>query len=695
MADVVNVKQGCWNRIGSPALWRVLLCNLLLLTASCASPVPVLPPVAAYSADFDLGSQGFAFYQEFYGSRAYLNAEVAHGLQKGMMNGVTFWPPVETGMANLAGGRPRGLMLLLPAAGVVSKMPDEAILGHRNDFNNLAANHPAMEFIWSLMPEWDQSGGGWVSGGRPVYRSLSKIQAYERFVGYYQNNYPALMNYLRQPRTERRYALAAVTDYAPNAFYCYEMGVDLCILERGNDELGDLSTGIAFQRGAARQYGRRWGIDLSSWRTSNNSATLYDPPGLLRGGWSASYLRRHYYAAFMSGANIIHNEAANYLYRDGTLNPFGEAAQEFADFSLRRHPDVGRPSVSTAVLMDHFSGFDPKHGVYNQANAVWYQDIPYAAGDFMVNNFFRAAFPNHWLHGLAPGAAFANGSGIPDAARFQSFLAAGGDPRPYEPMPFTRWGDALDVITTAVRADTLRAYKTIMLLGAVNLDVRLKNDLREWVEQGGTLLLNVAQVKPEDADLAGVTIVGSQRTGSSSRWIDTGVAQTELQYDYTLVRPSTATVVAANQLGDPLVTRNALGGGEVLLSTPLYLQSNSRDELLGVGLQLLDSVVLRNAAARVTGPPVAYSVNQASGKTVVAIINNSGGEWSGEISVPRSRATPRVREYITEQPANFNQSANEWTISARVPAYDLRIFAVEQTTASNTTREPGTNRQRK
>src|SRR5678809_1078162 len=50
---------------------------------------------------------------------------------------------------------------------------------------------------------------------------------------------------------------------APSALDAYEWGADVGLLERGVDELGDVATGIAFMRGAGRQYDRPWGIDLS------------------------------------------------------------------------------------------------------------------------------------------------------------------------------------------------------------------------------------------------------------------------------------------------------------------------------------------------------------------------------------------------------------------------------------------------
>ena len=238
--------------------------------------------------------------------------------------------------------------------------------------------------------------------------------------------------------------------------YAYEMGVDIALLERSIDELSDLSTGLAFVRGSSRQYDRRWGIDISTWRTSNNMATEFTGSGVFLGGWSPSYIRRHLYISFMSGAHVINIEPTLYYHSDGRLNPFGQMTKEFGDFALRRHTDVGRPVVPMALMLNFHHGFDAKHNLYNQYDAVWYGDIPYSTGDFMINNFWKEAYPGHWLHGLTPGAPFADGSGNPDATRFQQYLSAGGDPRPYEPMGSTRWGDNIDVILNNASLATLR-----------------------------------------------------------------------------------------------------------------------------------------------------------------------------------------------------------------------------------------------
>jgi hypothetical protein len=287
------------------------------------------------------------------------------------------------------------------------------------------------------------------------------------------------------------------------------------MLERAIDELGDIATGLAYIRGAGKQYGRPWGIDLSTWRTSANSATSYNAAGVQTGGWSASYLRRQLFAAFMAGAQFLQIEATIYFHQDGRLNPFGQMVKEFGDFALASHPEVGTPAVTTALMMDFNAGFDSKHGPWNQADAVWYQDIPYSEGDYMMNNLLKTAYSNHWLHGTTPGAPFTTPSG------YRQFLAEGGDPRPYEPMPSTRWGDSFDVILNSAGPAVLDQYEVIVLAGSMLIDDSLRARLQSWVEKGGTLVVNSSQVTTADQSLLGVQLSGTIKSGSASRWLGT------------------------------------------------------------------------------------------------------------------------------------------------------------------------------
>jgi hypothetical protein len=622
-----------------------------------------------------LDDTSFEFDQQFYGAQAYTDPAASADLGSGMATGVELSPPVDAGMAQFVQSRMAGLIVQLPGAATAAGMPAEYIEAQRSAMANVAANLPNV--TWNLMPEWDQSGGPWVPQGRPVYTGLTPAQAYAEFINYYWNLSPPLSTYLLQAPSDRPYQMAAVTDYPANTFYAFDMGVDLCLLERAIDELGDISTGIAFLRGAARQYDRRWGIDISTWRQSNGMATQFNSQGVLLGGWSPSYLRRHDYIAYMSGAHVLLNEATTYYQQDNQLNPFGQMTSDFANFALSRHPDVGRPVISTALMIDPNSGFDPKHWIYTQTDTVWYGDIPYTAGDQMINNFLKLAYPTHWLHGLAPGAPFADASGIPNPAQFQTYLAAGGDPRPYEPMGSTRYGDNLDIITADASLDTLWHYRNIVVLGDVVIDDGLHDALATWVSEGGTLVVSASQVTSADQDLLGVTLGTTTRTASQSLWLADQTVYNEGPYSYTAVTPGTATVLATNNGSDPLITSNPVGIGAVIFVAAPYLQTSAGNALLAAGVRLLDSVATRNSIAQISGPPIEYILNYATGKIIVTLVNNTGQDWNGTLTMVAAGAVTAVREYISDQDCSSSVVGRQVTIAAHVAPYDVAVYATE------------------
>lgn len=664
--------------------------TLLILVALTALPAifhaqggtpPALPT-------FDQSS--FTLLDEFYGADAYTDPSAAKNLTNLMANGVTLWPPLDSGMSSFLSTRSSRFMLDMYGASKVDGTSATTIESRRQALASLCQSMGSSVMGWNLMIEWDQAGGRWVPNGRPRYLGLTRQQAYSTFTDYYLNQSPPLGTYLQQPRSDRACPLIAQTDFPANVAYAYEMGADIALLERSIDELSDMSTGVAFVRGSSRQYDRKWGIDISTWRTSNNMATSFDPTGILLGGWSPSYLRRHLYLAFMAGAHIVNLEPTLYYYSDGRFNPFGQMVKDFGDFSLKRHTNVGRPVVPMAIMLNFYNGYDPKHWLYDQYDAVWYGDIPYTSGDFMINSFLKTAYPDHPLHGLTPDAPFLNSSGAPDATKFQQYLASGGDPRPYEPMPSTRWGDNLDVILNNASLNALRQYKVIALLGDVPIDTNLAGALQTWVQEGGVLVANTKQVTSAIEGLFGVTRTQTMRTATTSTWVQDNTNYTEPSFDYQVVTPVTASVLArAGQ--DAVITSNTVGLGKAILTTPSYLQSTDRTRLLNIGARLFDSVHGSNLPARVSGPPVEYVVNQAPGKVIVMVVNNSGNTWNGSLAVTAQGTVTAVREYIADTSAAYSASGSVVTVSGQVAPYDIRVYAVEFDPTSSTVPHPPTD----
>jgi len=636
------------------------------------------------------GSERTTFFlsNEFFGASAYTDPAISSNVSNRMANMVSLWPPVDTGMSNVITSLGVGFNFYMmgsasvPSAGTLYSAAD--ISTQSQAASNICAAIGYDKSLWSLMLEWDQSGGNWVPGGRPSYVGLTRTQAYSTFTGHYVNNEAPLGTYLAQTDAQRGCRLGAITDYSPNAFYAFQIGVDVALLERVIDELGDTSTGLAYMRGAGRVYNRPWGIDVSTWRTANNSATSFNSSGVLIGGWSPSYIRRNMYVSYMGGAHIIQIEPTAYYY-SGTnqLNPFGQMMKDFGTFSLARHPDVGVPVVPMALMFDFYSGFDTKHGLYNQSNAVWYQDIPYSSGDYMINNFLKIAYPNHWLHGTTPNAPFS------DSAGFQAFLAAGGDPRPYEPMPTTRWGDTMDVTLNTASLSALNHYKVIVLVGGVVIDSNLRTTLQSWVQSGGTLVVNASQVTSADQSLLGVTLGGAMVSGGTSRWSADGTTYTELPYLYQPVTVGSASVLATTGSA-PLITSNTVGSGRVILTTPAYLQSSDNTQLLSIGVRLFDWLNTQVAPAQVSGPPVEYLFNSSANQLITTVINNSGSTWNGTITAPIANVTA-VQEYISDTSLAFTSNGSQVTVNAQVAPYDIGVYAIEYQPSSSSLPPAPTN----
>jgi hypothetical protein len=330
-----------------------------------------------------------------------------------------------------------------------------------------------------------------------------------------------------------------------------------------------------------------------------------------------------------------------------------------------------------ALMVGYYGGFDPKHWVHCQASAVWYRDIPYSDGDHMLDNFLEVAFPGHRLHGLAPGAPFADAAGAPDPAAFRRWLRAGGDPRPFEPMPSTRWGDNLDVIADNAPAETLRQYRVIALVGDVSLDAPTRDAIRAWVADGGTLVANAEQVTAADEPLLGVRFGAGTGAATRSIWVADGQVYDESPFAFTRVVPTTASVLATDGDREPLATTNRVGRGQVVLTTPLFLQNRAKDGLLRIGTRLFDWLQGLHAGAHVFGAPVEFVVNRAPGKTIVTVVNNSGTAWSGRVLVEAPQARVVVREYVDDVDVPHALAGRDVVVTANVPPYDLKVYAFE------------------
>ena len=265
-----------------------------------------------------------------------------------------------------------------------------------------------------------------------------------------------------------------------NGHYCYqhygcEWGADIVGSEVG-ENINSTQAHVAFTRGAARQYGKPWLIDFSSWY----GPSMYDEDprktwGEYSGpdrGHSLSLHRRTYYVAYMAGANVVVAEGGwlNFFRSqqpepDGTLprSRLGEEGARFYAFT-KRYPDRGIPYTPVGLLID------PLHGIYpGFGEKLAWNAFPYSPGDQRILNLWEAFFPDSL--------------DVQVKRNEKGYLVAS----PY--------GDILDVILNNAPDAILASYPVLLLAGEVTQEAPLAERLRKYVRQGGTLLLSEAAAK--------------------------------------------------------------------------------------------------------------------------------------------------------------------------------------------------------
>ncbi|WP_029113321.1 hypothetical protein [Mycobacterium sp. URHB0044] len=628
----------------------------------------------------------FAFLTEVYGESGPLLDQRLHDT---LANGASLHPPVEADERRFVDGtgRPFAYFAIPTEANVSACYPASSDPDVARTLGELGVT--AQSWAWRLgMPEFDQGGGCWAKN-RPSLAGLTDEQAYATWSRFYLDA-KALRPYLEQSAQQRGYKWMSVCVYAFCPQYAYDLGSDAVLLERNLDEVSGMSPGLAMVRGAARQHlGREWGIDISTYRFWNGGPTTFDDSGKLVTGWSPSMFERSMYAAYMAGADVILNEAANYGFGAGNTgrNPLGAVVADFADFSLRRHPNRGVPEVSMAILQNHFSGYEPPYGEFDQEPLKWYRQNSYTAGDRMFGGLLDVAYPGHQTWGTIVANAdwrVTDTDGTLDtratqAAYRRALAAPNADPRAWEPMGSTRWGESLDVITDQARLDTLLLYRVVVLANSGPLSADLLSDLKEFVRRGGTVVVNADQLRLGVDSLTNVDISAEHRPANSVTWSD-GSVITENQFNYVLVKPGLETeIVATTTDGHPAIVRHKLGHGSVYLTTADGLLDAEGQGVLKSGQRLLDQLHAAAATVSVDGPPLQYLVNKVGTGTVVTLINTDvgGSTWRGRLRFRTDAATASVQEWTTDMPVATSLAAGQVVVDASVPPFGVRVYGMQ------------------
>jgi hypothetical protein len=426
---------------------------------------------------------------------------------------------------------------------------------------------------------------------------------------------------------------------------------------------------IAFERGAARQYGGAW-INYASGNFGDACNYFSQEPIVPRGakswfhsryaitdGVSAAWYRKMYYLNYLSGASAIYWEQSlanqRILPGPGThpiqLSPFGRGTEDFQSF-VSRLPDRGEPITPVALLLSYGHGYDRVNYRCKMLN-VFQED----KNDLELRELFNVCwYPSCHLEGL------------PAAPDVQS-------------MPAGIYGNIFDVLVDRPsRIKAINDYPVVWAAGDVDLK-GIQPAIEEYLRGGGTLVLNSGMANQLPSSLLGFKFTGATAPNLAEWSTDGEAYRSTTPFDVPTLELGDAKVLAWASWKLPLVTRHCVGRGAVItILVPHLIGEDERAHpcvpwvMNGLTRDLLP-VDVRKADGKRPAGEVMYQVNRTKDGYLVTLVNTLGIDktQNGLARVDRRQHVDLVLK--TREPG---RAAKEWTGPRDLPPGDeirLRI----------------------
>ena len=412
---------------------------------------------------------------------------------------------------------------------------------------------------------------------------------------------------------------------------------------------------IAFTRGAAREFGGaflyyhapNFGDTATTFTKQQNFAgpdffyhSRYGPTM----GPSLSWYRKSYFLYYMAGASAIYLEQGqDQFFKPGPgddpfqLNPLGRITDEFMRFA-EKHPERGTPYTPIAFLLDPAHGFDM---------------TDYPQWPFEVSQIDRSDRALRELFGVA----------------YYPGLVVEGEPAIADRQPFVAgvFGDIFDVLTAADAQGSrskiqslLPSYRAVVVSGRIEWSSEWIKRLDDYVRNGGTVVLNAAQIKKLPEEFLGVRLLNSTGEAHNATCASPGEQSQDLHggiFRYEKIELKGATALISVPTGDPLVTVNKVGKGSVVFAAvPDLLGEDER--IVPFAAHMLAHVFADAVPLKVTGD-VEYLINRTANGWIVTLLNNNGvfKTQQGMAQVDRSA-------YVTVTIGNQIKSATDWLSDA-------------------------------
>ncbi len=555
-----------------------------------------------------------------------------------------------------------------------------------------ALDNDAEKLIWQILIENDSSGVG-----HPHDLLKADPKTHSRAYELFQNHMKKVMNTASDFPKVKKWGLAG---FASGPHPYAKAGLDCIILERANDDVEGLQTGLAFTRGAARQYDTQWGIDLSLW-WGPIYGCVQDLP--------ASYHKRHLYLSYYAGASTYRIEGGNLFYNtsEKRFNKLAEIVDDFGKFTIENKP--GKPEIPAAVIIPEKSGWmTPAY--WRTRKAAWnYARIPYKQGQKGIDGFFGYVFPGSqfaqepfpfgkYRKDDPPASPFALSCVTPyfapepndvfyaeppipfgkydsrDTAR-KDMYENNTDPSPYRPMGDSRFGQIFDVFTDNLDTSLLKNYKAVVLLGPVNLDEKLKKELKQYVSNGGILIASAGVFTPQHKDITGLEIKPEFRLARAWKYKNG-------QYNHEafhclpswVIDEKKSDILCKSAADLPLIVKTEFGKGNVYTCTIPWFEGVNRN-LAGPAASLFDEIFKQIQPADIRGLPVQWLSSAIGEEKIIVISNNNSVKWQGSIILDNKiKKFNNCRELLQGKEVNLKKQNKKIKAAVELKPYEIGVF---------------------
>jgi hypothetical protein len=375
----------------------------------------------------------------------------------------------------------------------------------------------------------------------------------------------------------------------------------------------------------------------------------------------------------MAGASAIYLEQGfDQFFKPGPgehpfqLNPVGRITDEFMRFAAK-HTDRGTPYTPVAFLLDPAHGWDMTDWPHFPLGVAHLSRADRALRELFLAAYYPAAV-NEGEPATADRQAFTSAA-FGDI--FDVLVASNNDSgttadRNTASASAKKAGSPSNknIATVSPSSDAIEAYRALVVGGHIEWTPAWAERLKNYVEKGGTLVLNAAQVRGLPAELLGVRLLGSTAEADDARCLARGEPPQDLAgqvYRYERVEPRGAEVLLKTPSGDAVVTVKRLGRGRVVFcAVPDLLGLDER--LVPAAAHMLTHLLADAAPVAVRGD-VEYLVNRNARGWVVTLINNRGvyKPQQGLAEVKRDEAAR-----VTLELSNVAR-ADEWTNDEELP----------------------------